>query len=216
METVVLSFLVGIACLGVVACLCKGDFFLHWSGPCVCVYHMVIVDYPHGLVLGSWVTVQPKCNIFLQVSLDGTKTTVVFPIQHKTCQILLPELSLCLIIFFWSWIVGGQYFHPGEIGFNEAGVYGCPSSIGFNGFDKNIKLLHFVIVSYVISLEQFIETLIRLHYFTCPLKMSFNDTDNAPNELQVLYAILCVMGLIVPLGLFQISIEGRPTLVSEQ
>ena len=54
METVGFLLIVGIDSLGVAACMYGDDFYLHWSGPCELLNHMVIVEYTHSFywVLG--------------------------------------------------------------------------------------------------------------------------------------------------------------------
>ena len=47
-----------------------------------------------------------------------------------------------MLLLFWVWIFGIQYYHLGEIGFNEDRVYECFSSVLLDGIDLGLKILH--------------------------------------------------------------------------
>ena len=52
-EAVVLYFIVGIDSLGLSACLRERDILINWGGAYELLKHMLIVDQPHHLVLGT-------------------------------------------------------------------------------------------------------------------------------------------------------------------
>ena len=88
-------------------------------------------------------------------------------IHNNTCQVLLFDLPLLLILFFWCRVICVIYSYIEELVFKDSGVYHIPSFVVLYYLDIGIKLLHLVITCCVPTLKECVEALVIIHHGPC-------------------------------------------------